>query len=268
MIKSPFGILSSLIFLVLAVSCKSSPSSQSSVSPAQVKASEEYGEGFVLAQSDLAPFTPEAIDKCAHVMQMPVEKEALADPTNFGLRDSADYLGRKILSKPKIIVIHETVMGEKDTIALFQAHHPRDEDQVSYHMLISRDGALVRIVPDNNRAYGAGMSHFMGSTLRTKKGSLGSINNIALHISLVSPAGYHHSDAHSGYTHEQYSTLAAQVLNWQIRYGIPMSRVTTHYAVDRSHSRYDPRSFHWDKFDTVHQKYAALCGAEAFEQPA
>ena len=268
MIKSSFGIPSSLILLVLAVSCKSSPSSQPVSSSAQVNTSKEYEEGFVLSQSDLTPFTPEAIDKCAHAMQMPVEKEALADPTNFGLRDSADYLGRKLLSRPKIIVIHETVMGEKDTIALFQTHHPRDEDQASYHMLIGRDGRLVRIVPDEKRAYGAGMSHFMGSTLRTKKGSLGSINNIALHISLVSPSGYHNSDSHSGYTQEQYSTLAAQVLNWQIRYGIPMSRVTTHYAVDRSHSRYDPRSFHWDKFDAFHQNYAALCGAQAFEQPA
>jgi N-acetyl-anhydromuramyl-L-alanine amidase AmpD len=268
MLKSSFVVLSSLVFLVLAVSCKSSPSSQSAVSPAQVNTSEGYGEGFVLSQSDLTPFPSEAIEKCALAIQAPTEKKAFADPTNYGLRDSADYMGRKLLAKPKIIVIHETVMGEKDTIALFQTNHPRDEDQVSYHMLIGRDGKLVRIVPDDKRAYGAGMSQFMGSTLRTKKGSVGSINNIALHISLVSPAGYNNSDSHSGYTREQYSTLAAQILNWQIRYGIPMSRVSTHYAVDRSHSRYDPRSFHWDKFDTVHQKYAALCGAEAFEQPA
>lgn len=241
---------------------------QSAVSPAQVNTAEVYGEGLVISQSDLKPFTFEAIEKCAKAMGLPAEKVALADPTNFGLRDSADFLGRKILSNPKIIVIHETVMGEQDTISLFQTPHPRDDGQVSYHMLIGRDGGLVRIVADGKRAYGAGMSQFMGSTLRAKKGSLGSINNIALHISLVSPSGYHHSDSHSGYTQEQYATLAAQVLNWQIRYGIPMSRVTTHYAVDRSHSRYDPRSFHWDKFDAIHRRYTALCGAQLFEQPA
>lgn len=261
-------ILLFIFFLLFAVSCKISPSHRSDVPPAQMNVGGEYAEGLVLSQSDLTPFAVKVIQKCALAMQMPAEIMAFADQTNFGIRDSTDYLGRRLLAKPKIIVIHETVMGESDTIALFQTPHLRDEDQVSYHMLVGRDGKLIRIVPDRNRAYGAGMSHFMGSTIRTKKGSLGSINNIALHISLVSPPGHEYSDSHSGYTQAQYSSLAKQVMRWQIQYGIPMSRVTTHYAVDRSHSRYDPRSFHWDKFDSFHQQYAAKCGAEEFQQPA
>lgn len=266
MVRSTCVVLSALALLVLVASCRSSIAPQPSTPLAQDTTADGYTQGLVPSQSDLDRFTPDAIDKCLEAMQMPPEKQALADPTNFGERDSTDYLGRRLISEPRIIVIHETVMGEKDTIALFQAHHPRDEDQVSYHMIIGRGGQLVRIVPDYKRAYGAGMSHFLGSTLRAKKGSVGSINNIALHISLVSPSGYDNSDSHSGYTNAQYVALAKQVLLWQIQYGVPMSRVTTHYAVDRSHSRYDPRSFHWDKFDAVHRQFARNCKASQFAQ--
>lgn len=198
---------------------------------------------------------------------MQAEEQQLADASNYGTRDSRDYLGRQLASQPRFVVIHETVMGEKDTISLFKANHPNDNDQVSYHVVVARDGRLIRVVPDDHRAYGAGMSHIMGSTLRAKKDSAGSINNVALHISLVSPAGFKHSDSHTGYTSAQYSSIAKQILKWQMQYGIPMARVTTHYAVDRSHSRYDPRSFHWDKFDNVHGELTDTCLVPQLAQP-
>lgn len=50
------------------------------------------------------------------------------------------------------------------------------------------------------------------------------------------------------------------MLLWQARFGIPMGRLTTHAAVDRSHSRYDPRSFRWDRFDAAYAKAPASCG--------
>jgi N-acetyl-anhydromuramyl-L-alanine amidase AmpD len=259
--------LIALALLAVIASCKANFTPRAATPPTQADSPWRYGVGLVLSQSDLAPLSPDVIDKCLEAMRMPVEEVVLADSTNFGLRETRDYLGRSLLSSPKLIVIHETVMAENDTVKLFRTPHPRDVDQVSYHMLVARDGRLVRIVPDEKRAYGAGMSHFMGATIRAKKNSAGSINNIALHVSLVSPRGYSDSDAHSGYTQAQYAALARQILTWQMRYGIPMSRVTTHYAVDRSHSRYDPRSFHWDKFDLVHRQYAQICKADQFIQP-
>lgn len=228
---------------------------------------DHVGEGAVASQKDLKPWSSKAVGLCGKKIKIPAEEQQLADASNFGKRDSRDYLGRRLASQPRFVVIHETVMGEKDTISLFKTNHPNDSDQVSYHMLVARDGRLIRIVPDENRAYGAGMSHFMGSTLRAKKGSAGSINNVALHISLVSPPGFESRDSHTGYTSDQYSSLAKQVLKWQMQYGIPMARVTTHYAVDRSHSRYDPRSFHWDKFDSVHGELTRICSTPQLAQP-
>jgi N-acetyl-anhydromuramyl-L-alanine amidase AmpD len=230
-------------------------------------AKNQVGEGAVASQDDLKPWPSNEVTSCGIKIKIPGEEQQLADATNYGNRDSRDYLGLRLASQPKFVVIHETVMGEKDTISLFKTNHPNDSDQVSYHMLVARDGRLIRVVPDENRAYGAGMSHFMGSTLRAKKGSAGSNNNVALHISLVSPAGFEHSDSHTGYTEAQYTSLAKQILKWQMQYGIPMARVTTHYAVDRSHSRYDPRSFHWDKFDQNHLRLTQICESPMLAQP-
>ena len=73
------------------------------------------------------------------------------------------------------------------------------------------------------------------------------------------------SDGHSGYTPAQYRAAAAQVLLWQGRYGIPYSRLTTHAAVDRSRSRYDPRSFRWDRFEPAYRRAAQLCRFSRFD---
>ena len=216
--------------------------------------------------SGLRPVSQSKFAQCQSALGLLPEKEVLADPTNFGKRFTQDAWGRSIASAPMIIVLHETVLGAKETISFFQTPHPRDEDQASYHMLIDRDGSRIRIVPDNQRAYGAGMSAFGDITQRVRPGSVGSINNVALHVSLVSPDdGREDTDAHSGYTDEQYASIAGQVLLWQAAYGIPLTRVTTHSAVDRSRSRYDPRSFRWDRFDSHYHKSTKSCGMNSFD---
>ena len=165
-----------------------------------------------------------------------------------------------------LIMLHETVLSAADSVALFQTHHPRDDDQVSYHMLVDRQGQRLRLVPDEHRAYGAGMSAFGDATVRIKRQSPGSINDVALHLSLETPAdGRGDADGHSGYTDAQYRTSAAQVLLWQARYGIPLTRLTTHAAVDRSRSRYDPRSFRWERFLPDYHRAAQRCGFGRFD---
>jgi hypothetical protein len=56
------------------------------------------------------------------------------------------------------------------------------------------------------------------------------------------------------------------VLLWQAAFGIPMSRLTTHQAVDRSHSRRDPRSFRWEAFDTAWRQAAGRCGLTGLDR--
>ncbi|WP_115018685.1 N-acetylmuramoyl-L-alanine amidase [Synechococcus sp. UW140] len=219
-----------------------------------------------LVPSGLQPVALEQIERCSELLGLSEELDKPADPTNFGERESRDVWGRPLNAKPQVIVLHETVIGEKATVDLFQTPHPEDADQVSYHMLIARDGSRLRIVPDNNRAYGSGMSAFGDATQRREPGRVGSLNNIALHVSLVSPVdGRDDRGSHSGYSPAQYRNLAGQVLLWQARHGIPLTRLTTHQAVDRSRSRYDPRSFRWDRFMPLYQQAARLCGLERFD---
>lgn len=200
------------------------------------------------------------VRQCRAVAPPAEEVQRLAASTHFGERVAVDAAGQPIPSSPALIVLHETVIDLPSTIALFQKASDSDAAQASYHVLIGLDGQRVRVVPDRARAYGAGDSGFGDFRLRTSATNPPSINNVALHVSLETPAdGRGDSGAHSGYTPAQYRALAAQVLRWQALYGIPMERVTTHAAVDRSHSRYDPRSFRWDTFDEAYAAVLRTC---------
>ena len=177
------------------------------------------------------------------------EFQALADPTNYGPRQATDWKGRTVANSPSLIVLHETVVDESTALALFRSPHNSDAQQASYHVLIGRDGRRIRLVPDSERAYGAGDSDFEGMAVQLKPGLRPSLNNIALHVSLVSPTDGADGDRlrHSGYTSAQYRSLSAQIAQWKGLYGIELSSVVTHQEVDRSGSRRDPRSFNWNQ---------------------
>ncbi|MFM2157591.1 MAG: hypothetical protein RLZZ124_65 [Cyanobacteriota bacterium] len=197
---------------------------------------------------------------CGRLAPRAQELQAPAAPTNYAGRVNHDAAGEPIPATPALIVLHETVIDLPTTINLFQASHDHDAVQVSYHVLIGRDGQRVRVVSDADRAYGAGDSAFEGYTIKTSATNPPSINNIALHVSLESPADGRGDEAtHSGYSQAQYQALAAQVLRWQALYRIPNGRVTTHAAVDRSHTRKDPRSFDWDAFWSSHAMLGRRC---------
>jgi hypothetical protein len=203
---------------------------------------------------------------CAARLALPPERPRPAHGTNYGERQRRDRWGRSLPHEPRLIVLHETVISAPATVRLFATPHPRDGDQASYHLLIDRSGERLRIVPDAARAYGAGLSAFGDMTVRPRPSSRGSINNVALHLSLESPEdGRGEGDGHSGYSEAQYRVAAVQVLLWQGRWGIPLNRLTTHAAVDRSRSRYDPRSFRWERFVPAWQRAARACGWMAYD---
>jgi N-acetyl-anhydromuramyl-L-alanine amidase AmpD len=245
------GALLSLLLLVPLAGCGPRP-------PFEVQ---------TLADAGLKPLPAEQLEACAAKLRLPPELPRPADATNFGERQRRDAFGREVPHGPQLIVLHETVISAADTARRFATPHPRDDDQASYHLLLDREGQRLRIVPDAGRAFGAGMAAFGDFTVRIRPQSVGSLNNVALHLSLESPPdGRGDGDAHSGYTAEQYRVAAGQVLLWQAAFGIPMSRVTTHQAVDRSHSRRDPRSFRWVAFDAAWRDAAQRCGLTAYDR--
>lgn len=191
------------------------------------------------------------------------EQMAAADPSNYGERQPRNWKGEAVPHTPSLIVLHETVVDEPTALALFQRHQSDDFQQASYHVLIARDGRRIRLVADERRAFGAGDSDFQGMAVQLRPAIPASVNNIALHVSLVSPADGADGErsAHSGYTRRQYASLARQLALWQSLYAIPASRVVTHQQVDRSGSRRDPRSFRWTLLARDLRQLQRACGA-------
>ncbi|MBF2066935.1 MAG: N-acetylmuramoyl-L-alanine amidase [Calothrix sp. C42_A2020_038] len=178
---------------------------------------------------------------------------AWADPSNYGDRYATDINGNPV-SNPPIIVLHETSNSAQSAVNTFRTNHSQNEDrQVSYHTLIARNGLVVYLVPPDKRAFGAGNSVFDGpngaETVQTNPVLKPSVNNFAYHVSLETPpdAWDKNVSNHSGYTDEQYNSLA-----WLIAQSdVPDERITTHRAVDRSGQRIDPVSFDFDKFYSI-----------------
>ena len=170
-----------------------------------------------------------------------------ADPSNYGERQALDWKGAAVLHTPSLIVLHETVVDEPTALALFRRHNSDDGQQASYHVLIAADGRRIRVVDDDKRAFGAGDSAFQGQAVQLRQEIPASVNNFALHVSLVSPPDGADGEkrSHTGYSPAQYASLARQIALWQSLYRIPASQIATHQEVDRSGTRHDPRSFDW-----------------------
>lgn len=188
-----------------------------------------------------------------------------ADPSNYGERKPFDWKGASVLHTPALIVLHETVVDENTALALFRRQHSDDGQQASYHVLIGRDGQRIRVVDDDKRAFGAGDSAFQGRAVQLRQEIPASVNNFALHVSLVSPPDGVDGEkrSHAGYLDAQYASLARQIALWQSLYGIPASQVVTHQEVDLSGTRHDPRSFDWQALGRHLRRQLLACSGKA-----
>lgn len=193
--------------------------------------------------------------------QLPQRIETVRiDPSNYGERLSRDAYGNPLDTTPSLVVLHETVYGIGSAINTFTTHHPHDDDQVSYHLLIGEDGRVVQTLDPAKRAYGAGYSAFKGRWDVTNPSISGSVNNFALHISLETPLDGEDADpSHSGYSSLQYDALAVVLADWMRRYRIPFDHITTHRHVDLGLARADPRSFSWPALQVRLAALGALC---------
>ncbi len=197
-----------------------------------------------IAAPALAPIAPVFSTPNPAVMtRVPALANAPADPSNYGDRYATDIYGRPV-SNALLVVLHETVGSASSAVNTMQAPHLNEDDQVSYHSIIKRDGTVIYVVAPEKRAFGAGNSVFNGANgpeaVKTHKDFPPSVNNFAYHISLETPGdGGNSAQTHSGYTSQQYQSLA-----WLVAWtNVPYDRITTHRAVDQSGSRIDPRSF-------------------------
>ena len=182
------------------------------------------------------------------------------DPSNYGERLRRDAFGNALDTTPSLVVLHETVYGIGSAINTFTTHHPHDDDQVSYHLLVGEKGQLVQTLDPSKRAFGAGYSAFEGRWVVTNPQMSGSVNNFALHVSLETPLdGEDAESGHSGYSAQQYDGLAVVLADWMKRYRIPFNHITTHRHIDLGAARADPRSFDWQALQIRLAALGALC---------
>ena len=187
-------------------------------------------------------------------------KAVTIDPSNYGERTDRDAYGNRVDPTPSVVVLHETVYGIGSAVNTFTTHHPHDDDQVSYHLLIGEDGQVLSTLDPSKRAFGAGYSAFAGRWDITNPSMSGSVNNFALHVSLETPLdGEDEAPSHSGYSALQYDALAVVLADWMKRYRIPYEHITTHRHVDLGAARADPRSFSWEALQQRLAALGALC---------
>lgn len=222
------------------------PQAQLQLSKNQVKESQDLPKPSAKTQQNTGRYrTTEAFAR-----YKPRYEVAAVDPSNYGDRYTKDVNGVPVINQP-IIVLHETGYSADSAINFFQNPHEDESVQASYHTLIKLDGTVVYLVPPDKRAFGAANSVFESingpETVQTNPNLPPSVNNFAYHISLETPPdgrGDNYIKAHSGYSQEQYHSLAWLIAQSQI----PEDRITTHREVDRSNQKIDPVSFDFDKF--------------------
>jgi N-acetyl-anhydromuramyl-L-alanine amidase AmpD len=113
------------------------------------------------------------------------------------------------------IVLHHTHRAES---ALATAHFfAEPASQVSAHYVVDRDGSLVRCVPDDRRAWHAGVSRFQG---------VANVNDFSIGIEIAN-----RGDNAEPYPEAQMRTVIRLVTWLAHRYGIPPERVTRHRDV-------------------------------------
>lgn len=224
-----------------------------------IQSSSQISEDKPLVLSDNTASTAKTVYKRtpAFTQYKPRYGAIQVHPSNYGDRHKVDVNG-KALNNMTLVVLHETTNSAVSAINTFRTYHPNDNDQVSYHVLIALDGTIIYLVPSEKRAFGAGNSAFKGSNgieaVQTNPNIAASVNNFAYHVSLETPVdgrGKANQNSHSGYTEEQYKSLA-----WLVALSeIPEERITTHQDVDRSGRRFDPRSFDRNKFLAILRSY-------------
>lgn len=172
-------------------------------------------------------------------------------PSNYGERFTHDVNGVPVNNQP-LIVLHETTNSASSAVNFFQNNNVDENVQASYHALITLDGTVIYLVAPDKRAFGAGNSVFKAAngveeTVQTNPNLSPSVNNFAYHVSLETPPdawGKRNIQGHSGYTEDQYNSLAWLIAQSQV----PDERITTHRDVDIANGKVDPLSFDFEKF--------------------
>lgn len=129
-----------------------------------------------------------------------------------------------------MLILHYTGMPDR-AAALARLTDPAAK--VSAHYLIGEDGAIVRLVPEERRAWHAGVSYWRGRT---------DINGVSLGIELVNPG---HEFGYRDFPAAQMTALAVLAADIVRRHRIPARHVLAHSDVAIGRKQDPGERFNW-----------------------
>ena len=138
------------------------------------------------------------------------------------------------------LVIHSMyALGHPDIFSPEACIQILNEHEVSAHYAIARDGQIYTLVPDDKRAWHAGVSKMPISDNPREN-----VNNFSIGIELI-------GSMESGFTDRQYQALTELTLNLCSKH--PIKFITGHEQISPGRKTDPGSSFDW-------QKYQALIG--------
>ena len=150
----------------------------------------------------------------------PYSAATVAPSPNHGARKSRAIKG---------IVLHATADGGNEAAALEWMQSPKTA--VSCHLMVSRNGNVIRLVGDQQRAWHCGVSWWKGTS---------DVNSITLGIEVAN-----RNDGEP-FTSAQYMRVA-EIAAHYVRQGLSLDDVVSHQAIASDRAR-DPLGWDWDRF--------------------
>lgn len=129
-----------------------------------------------------------------------------------------------------LIVLHYTGMQTAEA-AIARLCDP--EAKVSCHYLVAEDGTVLRMVPEDRRAWHAGASHWRG---------ISDVNSASIGIEIVNPG---HEFGYHPFADAQIASLIPLVSEIKDRYGITRGNVVGHSDVAPARKRDPGELFPW-----------------------
>lgn len=183
--------------------------------------------------------TPTPIEEITPTPSITPTPTPVSSPT-FSIIDRFVTWGFYIPRTPRLIdtiIIHSTYNTlEGDFYDPEKVVEGYKISKVTPHYLITRDGMIFRLAPDEAIAYHAGTGKMPDGTRKNI------INNFSIGIELI----YTKEDSP---TEIQYQALAYLIKNLQQKYNIPSQNILGHKDINPNKG--DPWNFDWEKFNKL-----------------
>ena len=134
------------------------------------------------------------------------------------------------IAPPDILVLHYTGMPSGEE-ALARLRDP--QAKVSAHYMVEEDGRIFRLVPEERRAWHAGVSFWKGER---------NINGVSIGIEIVNPG---HEFGYRDFPDAQVAAVIALLSDIRSRWDIPDSRILGHSDVAPDRKEDPGERFPW-----------------------